>query len=62
MVMVKMERTCVTLDKPIYLTGTILDKAKEYMHEFWYDGVMKHLHDPPNSTAELYLTDTGTYI
>ena len=54
-----MERTRVLLDKPLYLTGIILDKAKETMTNFWYHGVMQKLHDPPTSSVNLMLTDTG---
>ena len=60
--LVRMERTRVLLDKPIYLTGVVLDKAKEVMTDFWYRGIMQKVHDPPKSTVELMLTDTGEYM
>ena len=60
--LVRMERTRVLLDKPIYLTGVVLDKAKEVMTDFWYRGIMQKVHDPPKSTVDLMLTDTGEYM
>ena len=56
-VMVKMGKIEVTLDKPIYLGAVILDKSKEVMFDFHYNYVMKKW---GKDRASLLFTDTDS--
>ena len=60
--LVRMERTRVLLDRPIYLTGIVLDYAKETMTDFWYRGITRAFQDPPRSSVVLNMTDTDSFI
>ena len=56
-VMVRMGKVSVTLNKPIYLGAVILDKSKRVMFDFHYDYVMKKWGE---DKASLLFTDTDS--
>ena len=56
-VMVRMGKVSVTLDKPIYLGACILHKSKKVMFEFHYDYVMKRW---GKERASLLFTDADS--
>ena len=57
MVMLRMNKIEVTLNKPIYLGSVILDKSKVVMYKFHYDYVMKKWGP---KRARLLFTDTDS--
>ena len=60
--LVRCQRTSVELNKPIYLTGVVLDKAKLRMNHFWYFSLKKAFDIPPCIGLTLHMTDTDSYI
>ena len=55
---IKMRKTQILMNKPIYLGSSILDLSKSVMYEFWYDYV-KPKYD--ENTTLCYM-DTDTFI
>ena len=60
MVMVRMNRMEVTLNRPIYLGAVILDKSKEVMYRFHYNYVRKKW-GPERASLLFTDTDSLTY-
>ena len=59
MIAVFNHRPSVTLDRPIYLAGAILDASKLAMLKFWYERFQPTFHQPGSSDIHLLFTDTG---
>ena len=55
---VEKTKTCLALNKPIYLGMTILDLSKHHMYGFYYD-VMKRQY---GENIKLVYTDTDSYV
>ena len=59
---VRMKKTHVFLDRPIYLTGVVLDKSKYLMNDFWYNHLKKAFDLRPAISLTLQMTDTDSFI
>ena len=55
---IKMKKTKMKVNKPVYLGMSILDVTKTLMYEFWYDYVKTKYQDK----AQLCYMDTGSFI
>ena len=58
LVAVEVKKTKVKMNKPIYLSMSILDISKTLMYEFWYD----YLKPKYGDKAKLCYTDTDSFI
>ena len=59
---VRCNKTRVILNKPIYLTGTVLDLSKYRMVEFFYQSLKKAFDIPKTISLTLHMTDTDCFI
>ena len=55
---IKMKKTKVKMNKPVYLGMSILDISKTLMNDFWYDYVKTKYKDK----AKLYYMDTDSFV
>ena len=55
---IKMKKTKVKMNKPVYLGMSILDISKTLMYEFWYDCIKPKYED----RAKLCYIDTESFI
>ena len=55
---IKMKKTKVKMNKPVYLGMSILDISKTLMSEFWYDYIKPKYGD----RAEIFYMDTDSFI
>ena len=55
---IKMKKTKVKMNKPVYLGMSILDISKTLMYEFWYDYIEPKYGD----TAKLCYMDTDSFV
>ena len=55
---IKMKKTKVKMNKPIYLAMSILDISKTLMYEFWYDYIKPKYH----GKAKLCYMDTDSFV
>ena len=55
---IKMKKTNVKMNKPLYLAMSILDISKSLMYEFWYD----YIKPKYGNRAKLCYTDTDSFI
>ena len=55
---IEMKKTRVKMNKPLYLTMSILDISKTLMYKFWYDYFKPKYRD----RAKLCYTDTDSFI
>ena len=58
LLVIKMKKTKMKINKPVYLGMLILDITKTLMYEFWYDYVKTKYQDK----AKLCYMDTGSFI
>ena len=58
LLVIKMKKTKMKINKPVYLGMLILDITKTLMYEFWYDYVKTKYQD----RAKLCYMDTGSFI
>ena len=58
LVSMKMGKTTVTLNKPIYLGQTILDDAKKLMYKFHYDNINPKYGDKATILAKTYVASS----
>ena len=58
LLVMEMKKTEVKMNKPIYLSQTILDISKTLMYESWYDYIKPKYGDK----ARLCYTDTDSFI
>ena len=56
--LMKLKKSCVVLDKPIYIGFTVLEYAKNYMYKLYYLVFQKHYGDK----LKLLYTDTDSFI
>ena len=55
---IKMKKTRIKMNKPLYLGASILDISKTLMYEFWYD----YLKPKYGDRVKLCYTDTDSFI
>ena len=55
---IEMKKTKVKMNKPIYLSLSILEISKTLMYEFWYD----YMKPKYNDNVKLCYTDTDSFI
>ena len=55
---IKMKKTKVKMNKPVYLGMSILDISKTLMYKFWYDYIKPKYKD----RAKLCYTDTDSFV
>ena len=55
---IEMNKTKVTMNKPLYLCMTLLDISKILMYKFWYNCIKPKYGD----RAKLCLTDSDSFI
>ena len=55
---IKMKKTKVKMNKPVYLGTSILDISKTLIYEFWYDYIKSKCQD----NAKLCYMDTGSFV
>ena len=55
---IEMEKTKVKMNKPIYLSVSILDISKTLTYEFWYDYIKPKYQD----RSKLCYMDTGSFV
>ena len=55
---IKMKKTRIKMNKPLYLGASILDISKTLMYEFWYD----YLKPKYGDIVKLCYTDTDSFI
>ena len=58
LIAMKMKKTKVKMNKPIYLGMSILDISKTLMYEFWYDYIKPKYQDK----AKLCYMDTDSFV
>ena len=59
---VRMKKVHAYLDRPVYLTGVVLDKSKYLMNDFWYNHLKKAFNLPPAISLTLQMSDTDSFI
>ena len=55
---IKMKKTRIKMNKPLYLSPSILDISKTLMYEYWYD----YLKPKYGDRVKLCYTDTDSFI
>ena len=55
---IKMKKSKVKMNKPVYLGTSILDISKTLIYEFWYDYIKTKCQD----NAKLCYMDTGSFV
>ena len=55
---IEMEKTKVKMNKPIYLSVSILDISKTLTYEFWYDYIKPKYQD----RSKLCYMDTDSFV